>query len=198
MSKIRAQFADATTLKKIEIELGREAWLPMWLMLETGVRVGDACKARAGDFHKDEDGRCYFEWVAEKTDKAGVSEISPALYDQIDRLRLTAEKFIFPGNAAGRHITRQALWKRLKTACKALGIRSEGISPHTLRKVKAVRERRENGFRAAKNALQHTHDSTAALYAYADALADPESPITWGQLDLLADFICAKLKKSID
>lgn len=167
-------------------------------MLETGIRVGDAVKARRGDFFRDADGVPHFRWIAEKTDKPGVTIISERLFDMATTGDRPPDAWVFPGRGKLGHITRQALWARIKTAAKVACKDTVGVCPHSMRKVAAVNLRRQKGFRAAKAALQHTWDSTAAIYAYSDAMAAPDTPITWGELDLFAEFVAEKVLDRLD
>lgn len=166
-------------------------------MLETGIRVGDAVKARYRDFTRDADGVPRFRWVAEKTGKPGVCEISEHLFGMVTAGKHRSGAYVFPGQGKTGHITRQAIWARVKRAAAQIGA-ADGISPHSMRKIAAVRVRRSQGFRAAKAALQHSHDATAAIYAYADSMRAPDTPITWGDLDLVAEFVAAKVRILLD
>ena len=166
-------------------------------MLETGIRVGDAVKARYRDFYRSDDGKPHFRWTAEKTGKDGDCEISEHLFGLVTAGKHRPTAYVFPGRGKTGHITRQAIWARVKRAAAFIGS-SDGISPHSMRKIAAVRLRRSQGFRAAKAALQHSHDATAAIYAYADAMRAPDTPITWGEVDLLAEFVAEKVRATLD
>jgi integrase len=196
--KTRARYATGDELDRLRAFMGRQAWMPCRLMLETGIRVGDAVKARRCDFYRSPDGSPHFRWIAEKTGKEGDSIIS----EQMFAFALSGDRpdnaWVFPGRGKAGHITRQAVWARIKTAAKFVSIDAAGVSPHTMRKVAAVQLRRSCGFRAAKAALQHSYDATAALYAYADAMAAPDTPITWGQIEMLAEYVAAKVLDRLD
>lgn len=187
---MRASYQTEDALGRLLAHMERPDRLPVLLMLETGVRVGDAVKARGSDFTANEAGRLVFTWTAEKTGKSGSCELSDVLSRRLEKLaRARKGKYIFPGEKPGTHITRQAIWARVKAAGKRAGISLDGLSPHSFRKVFAVRTRREAGFAAAKTALQHQWDATTAAYAYSDAAACPDDPITWGEVEYLAEII---------
>lgn len=196
--KLRSRYTTEDELNRLQHLLGEHAWLPFRLMLETGIRVGDAVKAKRGDLYRAEDGTPRFRWTAQKTGKAGDAIISEHLFSVLTSGRSDPETWLFPGRGKAGHITRQALWYRIKTAARFAHLDVVGVCPHSMRKVAAVNVRRQAGFRAAKNALQHTWDATAALYAYSDAMAAPDTPITWGELELFAEFVAEKVLDRLD
>ena len=141
--------------------LAEEAWLPLWVSLETGLRIGDVVKLRRQNLQADG-----LHYKAQKTGKNGVAKVSAEL-----RRRLSARKgkWLFPSPyKKGQHITRQCAWARVKAAAERAGIETEGVSPHSLRKVFAVELYREKGFRAVKEALQHRNAATTEIYSFAD------------------------------
>lgn len=79
------------------------------------------------------------------------------------------KKFIFPGRFGDKPRTRQAVWKDVKKASKALKI-NENLSPHSARKTYAVEEFHEKGFKEVQKELQHDRAETTMLYAYSDIL----------------------------
>ncbi len=192
---MRAKYLDEFTLGRLKNAIKGSDWLPMRLMIETGVRVGDAVKARKRDFYRERNGVPHFHWVAEKTDKRGKCPISETLYNRVQVLPGGPSAYIFPGRGKSGHITRQCLWARIDRACKDYGIEKAGVSPHSLRKVYAVTVRRERGLQAAKDALQHTHTATAALYAYSDEIFSPDQPITWGEIDLVVQYFRERFRE---
>lgn len=138
-----------------------EAWLPLWVSLETGLRIGDVVKLRRQNLQADG-----LHYKAQKTGKNGVAKVSAALRRELSARR---GKWLFPSPyKAGKHITRQCAWARIKAACKRAGIETEGVSPHSLRKVFAVELYREKGFRAVQEALQHRNAATTEIYSFAD------------------------------
>lgn len=195
---MRSRYLTEEEIDRLSAKIEKIDWLPFRLMLETGIRVGDAVKARRRDFFRGDDGKPRFRWVAEKTGKQGECEISEHLFGAVVAQRKKPTAWVFSGRGKAGHITRQALWARMKAAAHRARLDDVGTSPHSFRKVAGVRVRRSAGFTAAKAALQHTHDSTAALYAYADAAACPDAPITWGEVDMIAEFVAAKVMERLD
>lgn len=151
-------------------------WLPLWVSLETGLRIGDVVSLRRASLR--EDG---IHFRAKKTRKNGMAPISAAL-----RKALAGRgKWLFPSpSKAGAHLTRQAAWARIKRAANRAGVDIAGVSPHSLRKCFAVELYRERGFRAAQEALQHRNGMTTELYAFADWQTGENAAIPLQRRDL--------------
>ena len=108
------------------------------------------------------------------------------------------EKWLFPSPyKAGKHITRQAVWQRLKKAGKSCGVDLEGLSPHSLRKVFAVELYREKGFQAVKEALQHNYSATTEIYTFADwnTGENASMPLTRKDLPLIVKMVLEAIGK---
>ena len=152
-------------MEKWEIEslrehLAPEEWLPLWVSLETGLRVGDVVGLRVSSVLLDG-----IHFRAQKTGKVGVARIS----ERLRRALPKRGKWLFPSpTKRGKHLTRQAVWARVKAAGKRAGLDLDGLSPHTMRKVFAVETYREKGFKAVQEALQHNNSATTEIYSFAD------------------------------
>jgi integrase len=157
---MKSRFIDEGETKKLRAVLGDVAFLPLRVSLETGIRIGDVVALRVSDVKKDG-----IHYTAKKTKKSGIAKISDSLRRQLPK----NGKWLFPSPfKAGRHITRQAVWARMKTAGKNAGIDLEGLSPHAMRKAFAVELYRKKGFKAVQEALQHNYASTTEIYTFAD------------------------------
>lgn len=157
---MRSRFIDEGETKKLRSILGDEAFLPLRISLETGLRIGDVVALRVSNVKKDG-----IHYVAQKTKKAGVARISDALRRQLPK----NGKWLFPSPyKPTKHLTRQAVWARMKKAGKDAGIDLEGVSPHAMRKAFAVELYRKKGFKAVQEALQHNYASTTEIYTFAD------------------------------
>lgn len=185
-------------IQKRKLEAFRKAlgdhWYVFELMLQTGMRVGDAVKVRGSDLSSS-DGRFFVSWVAQKTGKEAVAEISASLYRHI---RPRAKRaFCFPGRKAGSHLSRQAVWSRIKRAADTIGLESDGISPHSFRKVFAVDLMHEKGLTAVQEALQHSNSAVTRVYAYADTImrSDSDEPIRWRDIELVVDYILQRISE---
>ena len=158
---MKSKYLDAEEVKKIRESMSEEEWLPLWVSLETGLRVGDVVKLRPRDLKKDG-----LHYIAEKTGKSGVAQVSNSLRKALETYR---GKYIFPSfKGNGKHLSRQAVWYRIKRAGKRAGIDLDGVSPHAMRKAFAVELYREKGFKFVKEALQHTNSATTEIYSFAD------------------------------
>lgn len=189
-----ARFLDDNTLEKLRLAMPSEYWLPLWVSLETGLRVGDVCALR-----RDQLDGCRLSYLAAKTGKEGTAELSLELAAELRRN--SRGRYLFPSPRSYReHLTRQAIWARVKRAAHKAGIPPEGVSPHSLRKVYAVRLYRQRGLRAAKEALQHDRTETTELYALSDYLA-PENldkPIRRRELGIVTKLVAEEIKIALD
>ena len=188
---MKSKYIDTTELKKLRSILAEEAWLPLWVSLETGIRIGDVVKLRKQNLQADG-----LHYKAQKTGKNGVAKVSAELRKELAGKR---GKWLFPSPyKAGKHITRQCAWARIKAACKRAGIDPDGVSPHSLRKVFAVELYREKGFKAVQQALQHNSAATTEIYSFADwATGDnAELPLRRKDMQLLVKMVIEALGES--
>lgn len=191
--KMRAEYITKAEKEKIMYKMGNEPWMVFRVMMETGLRVGDAVALKRSNLKKDGD-NWYLQTKAEKTGKIGKWRISEQL---AERLR-SRKGYLFQGRKPGTHITRQAVWKRIKKACEEAGIEADGKSPHSMRKIFAVDKAHEEGFEAAKEALQHSNDAVTRIYVYADKMmhAGSDEPIRWRDVEQLVDYLIARMSES--
>ena len=173
------------------------AWLPLAVSLETGLRIGDVVSLPAGALDGDT-----ISYVAQKTGKRGRAKIPFTLAEEIRAGANSLWLFPSPYQGGTTHLTRQAVWKRLKRAARRAGLAEEGVSPHSMRKVFAVDLHAREGLAAVQKALQHSRIDVTELYALSDYLsaANADKPLTRADvptiLHLAVDAIQAALKKS--
>lgn len=174
---MKSQYIEPQELEKLRSVSAEEAWLPLWVSLETGLRIGDVVKLRKANLKPDG-----LHYKAQKTGKNGVARIGADLRRELAAKR---GKWLFPSPyKAGKHITRQCAWARIKAACERAGVEPKGVSPHSLRKVFAVELYREKGFRAVKEALQHNSAATTEIYSFADWSTGENSELPLQRKDL--------------
>ena len=198
-SFMRSRYLEPEEIEKLRLILGAEAWLPYQISIDTGLRIGDVAKLRWKDIQGSR-----IRYVAQKTRKAGEAllgcDTSEFVWTLRKNLRPNENAYVFPSpEDARRHITRQALWKRLKHACVLAGVNPEGASPHSCRKVYGVREYHAHGLTAVREGLQHSDARTTEIYALADWLS-PENankPILRGDIGVLIQYIADWLGKPI-
>lgn len=157
---MKSRYIEETEISELRAVTSQEAFLPLLLSLETGLRVGDVVALRVSAVKPDG-----VHYTAQKTRKRGVAPISAELRKRLNK----KGKWLFPSPyKQGAHITRQAVWHRIKTAGKRAGVDLDGLSPHTMRKVFAVELYREKGFKAVQEALQHNNSATTEIYSFSD------------------------------
>lgn len=188
-------YIDRDQIAELRALMRPQAWLVFWLSAETGIRVGDAVSLKW-------DGVSYREilYKAQKTGKVGRAIISVELYNAL-RGQQTASEWVFPSPKDPReHLTRQAVWYRVKNACKRAGIDPAGISPHSFRKFFAVETFKRSGLRATQKALQHDRAITTELYALSDFSTgqNADKPLLRRDLDLVVKLVAAALGLALD
>lgn len=185
---MKSKYVETTELEKLRAVLAEEAWLPLWVSLETGLRIGDVVKLRRQNLQADG-----LHYKAQKTGKNGVARVSAELRRELAKKR---GKWLFPSPyKKGQHLTRQAAWARIKAACKRAGVDPDGVSPHSLRKVFAVELYREKGFQAVQDALQHRSAATTEIYSFADWSTgeNAELPLRRKDMQLLVKMVIEAL-----
>lgn len=185
---MKSKYIDTPDIKALREHLEYDAWIPFWVSLETGLRVGDVVKLRKSNLQADG-----LHYKSQKTGKNGISKISAELRKELAKKR---GKWLFPSPYhKGKHITRQCVWARIKTACKRAGVSAEGISPHSMRKVFAVELYREKGFKAVQEALQHSNSATTEIYSFADwsTGSSAELPLKRKDLQLIVKMVLEAL-----
>lgn len=189
---MRSRFLEQNEIKSLGDVLDDDAFLPLILSLETGLRVGDVVSLRVCDVKADG-----IHYTAQKTGKPGVAKISDRTRKKLSK----KGKWLFPSPyKKGAHLTRQAVWSRIKTAGKRAGLDLDGLSPHSMRKVFAVELYRKKGFKAVQEALQHKYSTTTEIYSFADWSTGENAnlPLTRKDLHLIVNMVleaCGIVKK---
>ena len=136
------------------------------ICLAHGLRVGDVLRLRTPQLRQVKG-----TLREQKTGKRRVIQISERLRKQA--LLYAGDVYAFPNRVdPTRHRTRQAVWKDLKRAARALRMGS-GVGTHSMRKTAAVRRYAACGSMAAvKRLLNHSDEAVTALYAMADFVGE--------------------------
>lgn len=134
--------------------------LIMRTALHTGLRIGDVLSIKTDQL------RTRF-WVTErKTKKRRQIGLPEPLLS--DLKKQAGETWVFESPRTGRPQTRQAVWKDVKRAAKALRL-PQNIGPHSARKVFAVELLSKYGdIERVKRALNHSSEAITLIYALAD------------------------------
>lgn len=188
---MKTAYITAEQVKAIAAHLSEREWLSLWVSAETGLRVGDVVSLRWLQISA---AGIYF--VAQKTGKSGVAPISDELRARLMAHR-SSSRWVFPSPRDPRkHITRQAVWYRVKRACERAGIDPEGVAPHSFRKYFAVETFKREGLRATQSALQHDRTITTEDYAMSDFITgeNAEKPLLRRDLTLVVKLVAAALK----
>lgn len=145
--------------------LTKENRLVMRVCLATGLRLGDVLALRPEQLRRQ------FYIKEQKTGKARRVNLSDGLLS--DLLDNAGPRWVFQGQRdLAKHRTRQAVWKDLRRAAKALRL-PEHLSPHSARKVYAVNLLEKYGdMERVRRALNHADEATTLVYALADRLPE--------------------------
>lgn len=191
---MKSRYIGLDEVEKLKKVAGDEIFLPFWISLETGMRIGDVLKLKYTDLKSDG-----IHFTAEKTKKKGVAKITKNLRTELNYRGKGRPKrsYIFPSpKKLGAHLTRQSAWQRIKRAGEIAGVDIDGLSPHTFRKVYAVELYRAKGFNAVKAALQHSHNAATEIYAFADwgTGKNAEEPLKRRDLELIIKMVLEALE----
>lgn len=134
--------------------------LVMRVALHTGLRVGDVLALKTAQLAPR-------FWVTEsKTGKRRQIGLPEPLLS--DLKKCAGDQWVFPGKDPENHRTRQAVWKDVKRAVKALRL-PQNVGPHSARKVYAVELLQKYGdIERVRRALNHGSESVTLIYALAD------------------------------
>lgn len=134
--------------------------LVMRVALHTGLRVGDILSLKTDTL------KPRF-WVTEsKTGKRRQVGLPEPLLS--DLKKQAGKDWVFPGRRPGKHRSRQAVWKDVKRAARALRL-PQNVGPHSARKVYAVELMAKYGdIDRVSRALNHSSQAVTLIYALAD------------------------------
>lgn len=185
---MKSRYLDENECKRLHEVLRPDEWLPLWVSLETGLRVGDVVALKRSNVRVDG-----IHYRAQKTRKNGIAPISAELRRELLARR---GKWLFPSKKdKTKHITRQAVWARVKRGARNANIDLEGASPHAMRKSFAVELYRDKGFKAVQEALQHHNGATTEIYSFADWSTgeNADKPLTRRDMQLLVKMVIEAL-----
>ena len=167
---MRADYIPEDRQRRIRDRLGTVDRLIWDVCVETGTRIDDVLDLRIWQIH---DGKIYV--LESKTNHKRIASVSPELYQ---RLREHTEhrhvfSFVFPGqikkHRKRRKLNRSTFWRHMVKAAHDSRYKTEQYTPHSLRKVYAVRLfQSTRSLEAVRRDLGHKHLSTTMLYAWSD------------------------------
>lgn len=158
---MRARYLSQAEIDKLAAHMSSELWLPLRVAAVTGLRVGDVVALRVWNLR--ENG---IEYTAQKTGKKGYAPCPTGLIWAM--FKQTRFGYCFPSRRRRGHITRQAVWARVKRACELAGVDSRGVSPHSFRKFFAVDLLSKSDLQTVQEALQHSNVYVTEQYAFSD------------------------------
>lgn len=134
--------------------------LVMRTALHTGLRVGDVLALRTAQLARR-------FWVTEsKTGKRRQVGLPEPLLSDLQKQ--AGPEWVFENPRTGRAQTRQAVWKDVKRAARALRL-PQNVGPHSARKVYAVELLAKYGdIERVRRALNHSSEAITLVYALAD------------------------------
>lgn len=161
---MRSQWVSDDVMRCILTALMPANRLALIVSLSYGLRIGDVLALKTADVEKGD-----FTIYESKTGKRKRVHLGRSL--QTDLLRQSGRIYVFEGRTSPtRHRTRQAVFKDLRRVSDAF--RLKGVSPHSARKIYAVRNYRAYGdLRKVKRLLNHSDEAVTVLYAMADELS---------------------------
>ena len=166
---MKSEYTDPELLEHILYALMPTNRLVCRVCLQTGLRVGDVLQLRTAALKKQ------MTVTEQKTGKKRRITLPAALLR--DMQQQAGSVFVFEHrNDPNRPRTRQAVYADLKRAAKAFRL-SENLTPHSLRKVYAVRLYEKCGsLEKVQHVLNHDRETTTLLYALADKLKKKGRP----------------------
>lgn len=130
--------------------------LALELALDTGLRISDVLSLRAAQI-----GSQRVTVHESKTGKTRRVYLRRALWERLKAI--AGSLYVFEGrDSPDKHRTRQAVWKDVRRAAKAMRVKHVGC--HTARKVYAVDIYRRKGLTATQAALGHDRVETTLIY----------------------------------
>lgn len=124
--------------------------------LDTGLRISDVLSLRTVQI-----GSQRLTVRESKTGKTRRVYLRRALWERLKAV--AGSLYVFEGrDSPDKHRTRQAVWKDVRRAAKAMRVKHVGC--HTARKVYAVDIYRRKGLTATQTALGHDRPETTLIY----------------------------------
>lgn len=139
--------------------------LAVRVSMHTGLRISDVLSLETASIKPK-------MWVREmKTGKCRCVGLPAPLRHDLEQY--AGDKYIFPHRLdKTRHRTRQAVWRDIKRASKALRL-PQNIAPHSARKIYAVDLMKKYGdIDRVQKVLRHKYLHTTMIYAMADVLLE--------------------------
>ena len=140
--------------------------LAITVSLLTGLRIGDVLNLRSRDLLRDR-----ITITEEKTLKRRTIRVPDKLRDELQGI--AGKIYVFENRLSARkHRTRQAVYKDIKRAAKAIRMKRK-TSCQSARKIYAVSEyKKDFSVARVKKLLNHSNEAVTMIYAIADELTE--------------------------
>ncbi len=187
---MKADYIEPNVLEVLLSVMRDENALAVRVSLETGLRIGDVLSLRRESVEQSE----HITVIEAKTKKPKEITLQPRTREAVLALS-EGHVWAFPSPLKqGQPRRRQTVWRDLKRACALCAVRLN-ITPHTARKVYAVRKFKREGLKSTKEALNHDNITTTLLYAFSDALTERKEYEEAQPMGLLAAFFAALVRE---
>lgn len=168
---MRAEYIPEERLGKIRSRLGTRDRMIFDICLETGTRIDDVLALRCWQLK--ENGIVVLESKTNHVRKVDISgELSTRLKGYVRGRHALSYVFRGAGRKGQRKkLNRSTFWRNMVRAARMCGYKNEIYTPHSLRKVYAVRLlHKTRSLEAVRRDLGHKHLSTTMLYALSDRM----------------------------
>lgn len=164
--KIKTDYLKDEIFSSILMLLTKENRLAMKISLETGARIDDVLSLKTSQIQNKP-----IIYIEKKTGKKRTLKVSKNTHKEM--IENADVYYLFPNRRNSfKHRTRQAVWKDIKRAQKALRIK-ENLAPHSARKNYAVRlMKKYNSLEKVQKELNHSSPETTMIYALAQILTE--------------------------
>lgn len=162
---IKSDYVFEDNFRHILAALTEPNRLALEVSLNTGLRISDVLSLPSEVLSRER-----FTVREQKTGKARRVRLPRELRDELRSI--AGSYYIFEGRTdPKKHRTRQAVYKDLKRAQAILRVKNSQISPHSARKIYAVKALGKYGsLKKVQALLNHSDESVTAVYAMADVL----------------------------
>lgn len=164
---IKADYVFEGNFQHILAALMPENRLALEVSLNTGLRISDVLALPTAVLSRER-----FTIREQKTGKSRRIRLPKELRAELQTI--AGSYYIFSGrNSPKKHRTRQAVYKDLKRAQDLLRVKNSQISPHSARKIYAVKALGKYGsIKKVQQLLNHSSEAVTAIYAMADVLTE--------------------------
>ena len=190
---MRARYLSQEEIDRLASHMPTDLWLPLRVACVTGLRIGDVVNLRVWNLREN--------GIAYKAQKTGKEGFAPCPKSLVWRLFINSRwGFCFPSKKGRKHITRQAVWARVKRACELAGVDPRGVSPHSFRKFFAVDLLCKTDLPTVQRALQHSSAYVTEQYAFSDWSTGEKAQLSVKRCDvpLIIGQILPLLEEAID